>query len=146
MPIPVYEALHSIKKTTYAPTEPTTKKIWTPRKTTRFERLKQTTKRRRKFPIFSIPALARKTTSVKPIPTTESPKEISKLYDRNRNDKLNSILLAYKTSRTDNEDIVDTWLKSLMSDLAQTTKTTTTKVSTPMRSPIIMTRPVIFRR
>ena len=76
-----------------------------------------------------------KATSTKP----KNEKKLSNFYDQDRNEKLNTILLAYKSSRSDNEDIVDTWLKSLMSDL-------TPKKTTKSKPKPHYTRPVIIRR
>ncbi len=87
----------------------------------------------------------RRTTTTTPTTTPPKPtalsndKALSIFNEKDRNDKLNSILLAYKSSRTDNEDIVDTWLKSLMSDMSSTSSTT--KQATRM-----LTRPVMVRK
>ena len=82
----------------------------------------------------------------------------TEFYDKNPSDKLNTILLAYKSSRDENQDQVEEWLKSLnvqtlkkvemstsrpstvskqTTTTKRTTTTTTTEVSTTKKKLII---------
>ena len=79
------------------------------------------------------------TLNYKPHPAaTEKSPAVNSFYDKKQHEKLIKILLAYKSSRADNEDIVDTWLKSLMSDL--TTKATATRPKPLITRPIMILR------
>ena len=156
MPYPVYEALHSNQIPNYLPK--TTR--WTrppkPEKqiqitTANYAKQIQTRKptKATKAPATKPPTTTTAITTTKyrqlvtlnykphPAATEKSP-AVNSFYDKKQHEKLNTILLAYKSSRADNEDIVDTWLKSLMSDL-------TTKATATQPKPLI-TRPIMILR
>lgn len=137
MPFPVYEALHSNKIPNYLP------------KTTRWTRPPKPQKQQQPK---TTPSYAKQVQTRKPMIRTKAPQTTTarqrkqqkptkptRTYDQNQHEKLNTILLAYKSSRADNEDIVDTWLQSLMSDL--TTKAAKTVVTRPKA---VVTRPVMI--
>lgn len=137
MPFPVYEALHSNKIPNYLP------------KTTRWTRPPKPEKQQQQktTPIYAKQVQTRKpmirtkapqTTTTAVYRKKQKPTKPTRTYDQNQHEKLNTILLAYKSSRADNEDIVDTWLQSLMSDL------TTKAAEITTRRKAVVTRPVMI--